>query len=320
MSGGSVGHSPPRRPRVKRVVIVSAALMGAVLTLIWLWRVSESLRAQTLVEQITGIRPSERSSVDLAEELGEIGPMAVRRIIPAIQADQSPHVRSSLARALEKIGSGARDAVPALVDVMHDSMGRRDPDNQLVVFAALDAIQAIGPAAVEAVPLLNDLVLWPSFFGYTVAETARRAKAALYAVQPGSSENVEARVTTLYQADPEVTLQAPASGDMVSGAVKFSWSFKTAQPGSTYCSIVILDTGMHVFDGDFSILTHASVTTELDFDFRPLRWAEDTPGSLRVEWGVAVTKCRDGVSGCGSIAPPCPGPTFVSSPAFFYLP
>jgi len=83
-----------------------------------------------------------------------IGPKAVPALIDLL-AHQDVEIRGRAAAALEVIGAGAADAVPALIKRLNEG------ENQWVYLNALKALAAIGPKAEAAVPTLIKTVLDP---------------------------------------------------------------------------------------------------------------------------------------------------------------
>ncbi len=144
---------------VRRCVVTALGQIGAVSEIINAFRKYDSLR---------------NSKVDM---FGGVGPAAVPGLIQALW-DEHHYIVREAAYALGRIGPAAVEAVPALID----ALGGEDTDAQDEVTVALvkigpaavpalidvlrgggegvgraaDALGAIGPAAVEAVPALAD--------------------------------------------------------------------------------------------------------------------------------------------------------------------
>ncbi|MDP7162361.1 MAG: HEAT repeat domain-containing protein, partial [Phycisphaerae bacterium] len=94
------------------------------------------------------------------EAMAELGPKAVYPLIKALR-DKDRSVHCNAARALGRMGPGARRAVPALIRVLHWNPNLKNPPtwpNMKLRAKALDALGEIGPVAKRAIPRMIKLM------------------------------------------------------------------------------------------------------------------------------------------------------------------
>lgn len=99
-----------------------------------------------------------------------------------------------------------------------------------------------------------------------------------------------------------VVLVAPPDAECTNLLVTFRWRIDNRRPGSTYCSDVLTDKGVHPFDGRFDNLFHAGQATALQIPLEPRVYDPAT-----FEWGVRVTACTTPGVSCEDRDPPCQG-------------
>ena len=120
------------------------------------------------------------------QALGEFGPVA-KEAVPALVErlhEDRFHERKSIAFALAHIGPEAKEAVPALIDVLRN-------DNGDTRAAAAYALERIGPAAAPAVPALCQLLRTGD------ADDKRCAIGALGEIGPAAADGVALLVKEL---------------------------------------------------------------------------------------------------------------------------
>jgi HEAT repeat protein len=135
--------------------------------------------------------------------LGRIGPGAGDAIPALVNSleDEDPEVRTAVIEALGEIGAAAREAVPALIGLLDD------PNVRNVVAYALGGI---GPAAEDAVPALIPLLCYP------VGSTQRVVRATLVRIGPAA---VRGLIESLLDEDPFLrSAAAETLGSFGSGA------------------------------------------------------------------------------------------------------
>jgi HEAT repeat protein len=152
--------------------------------------------APALAELLTETRGDQRKWVALT--LAAIGPTvdAVPALIETLQEDDDPITRSAAARALGKVGPGAKPAAAVLIEALQEArvrrwavyaLGRIGPDARAAVPAMIERLQdedmyvrratasalgGIGPAARAALPALKELLHDPN---RRIAEAAAEA-------------------------------------------------------------------------------------------------------------------------------------------------
>jgi HEAT repeat protein len=95
--------------------------------------------------------PGESLPDNAALALSKIGPVAVPALIDVLKSKRKrtwPHA----ATALKQLGIFAKDAVPALTEVV------KQTEDRLTLSLAIDALGAVGPDAKSAVPQLLDVL------------------------------------------------------------------------------------------------------------------------------------------------------------------
>jgi HEAT repeat protein len=94
-----------------------------------------------------------------AEALGKTGTAGVKPLTEVVKNKSLDHnTRLKAVQALGQVGKGAKEAVPALVDVVKDGGRRNDPNVLTLRTEAVNALGNMGPAAEEAVKTLEEIV------------------------------------------------------------------------------------------------------------------------------------------------------------------
>ncbi len=94
----------------------------------------------------------------VVEALAKTGPAGVKPLAELLkEKNQEPATRLKVVQSLGKAGKDAKEAVPALIDVVKDMGKRNDPMIATLRTEAVIALGNIGPDAKEAVATLEDI-------------------------------------------------------------------------------------------------------------------------------------------------------------------
>jgi HEAT repeat protein len=92
------------------------------------------------------------------ESLGKIGPAGVTPLIEVLQAKSlDPGLKVQVVQSMRRAGKGAKEAVPALIDIAKTATRGNDAMLLTLRTEAVNTLGGIGPDAKEAVPVLEEI-------------------------------------------------------------------------------------------------------------------------------------------------------------------